>query len=301
MPDNQNFINNLPAISTGVGAVGSIIAPIAQWAQNKQNRKYQLRDRDYNNWYNSPEQQMERLKAGGLNPNLVYGSGNAITPAVNSGSNERPAPQTDTTDIQRALYQWQDYAIKELKANQLEKLAKLATENTLLAREKTEAAARGNRMGESLFDSQLDMYNERLRNQRLQNTGQAYENQLKLQEWQIKDIMRQPNLDKTLAEIESIKARTLVYPHQIDLMHEQMNNLRSTQEYRNLQTDQLNMVKDDLHQLIIYDQKLKQGAITQQQAETERLRIETNWKSAGLSPTFISDIIGTVVGGSMRK
>lgn len=30
---------------------------------------------DYQNAYNTPQQQMERLKAGGLNPNLIYGQG----------------------------------------------------------------------------------------------------------------------------------------------------------------------------------------------------------------------------------
>lgn len=36
------------------------------------------------NQYNSPQAQMERLKAAGLNPNLVYGSGSAVA-TTNSG------------------------------------------------------------------------------------------------------------------------------------------------------------------------------------------------------------------------
>ena len=48
------------------------------------------------NDYNSPLKQMERLKAGGLNPNLVYGNGatttaNNITPIA---SKPLPAPNT---------------------------------------------------------------------------------------------------------------------------------------------------------------------------------------------------------------
>lgn len=295
------FLAALPAISAGIGAASSILSPILQGAQNRQNRKYQLRDRDYNNWYNSPEQQMARLKDAGLNPNLVYGGANAIMPAVQSGSNERPAPQADGSKIQQALYQWQDYAIKELKANQLEKLIKLAQENTLLAREKTESQAIKNQMANSLFDTNVSMREEQLRNQRLRNTGQAYQNQLSLQEWEIKDLMKTPNLNKTLEEIENLKARKLVYPHQIDLMHEQMNNLRSSADFRNLQADQLNMVKDDLHQLLIYDQKVKQGQISLQESQEHRNRIENQWRAAGLSSSFISDFINTVVGGSMRK
>lgn len=38
-------------------------------------RADKLKDWNMQNEYNSPEKQMERLKAGGLNPNLVYGNG----------------------------------------------------------------------------------------------------------------------------------------------------------------------------------------------------------------------------------
>jgi len=36
-----------------------------------------VRERDYQNWYNSPEQQMNRFKGAGLNPHLIYGQGSA--------------------------------------------------------------------------------------------------------------------------------------------------------------------------------------------------------------------------------
>ena len=54
------------ALNVGSGAVG-------QARQNKQARKLL----DYQNWYNSPAQQMYRFKQAGLNPNLIYGQGNA--------------------------------------------------------------------------------------------------------------------------------------------------------------------------------------------------------------------------------
>ena len=42
-------------------------------------RKDAISDRDYNNKYNSPQQQMIRLKDAGLNPHLVYGNGAQTT------------------------------------------------------------------------------------------------------------------------------------------------------------------------------------------------------------------------------
>ena len=38
-------------------------------------RKWAIEDRDFENAYNHPKQQMQRLKEAGLNPNLVYGNG----------------------------------------------------------------------------------------------------------------------------------------------------------------------------------------------------------------------------------
>lgn len=290
----------LPAISTGVGAASSILSPVMQGLTNARNRKFAIEQRDYQNWYNSPEQQMSRLKSAGLNPNLVYGSGNAVVNSA-SASSQAQAPRAEGQDIQRALYQWQDYAIKELKTNQLEKLIELAKENTLLAREKTESQAIKNNLANSLFDTSIDMQKERLRSQKLANTGMAYTNQLKLQEWEIKDLMKQPTLDKLLTEIEYTKARKEVIPHQIDLIHEQMNNLKSSADYRNLQRDQLNMIKDDLHQALLINNNFVNGQIDRNRAEKELTEIKAKWNAAGLSQTFISDLIGTVTGGLLRK
>lgn len=38
------------------------------------NRNDAIKDRDYENWYNTPMEQMKRLEAAGLNPALIYGS-----------------------------------------------------------------------------------------------------------------------------------------------------------------------------------------------------------------------------------
>lgn len=67
------------AIGAGVGG----LAGYSTDAQNRANRKavdranaYDLYTWDLANQYNDPKAQMARLRAAGLNPNLVYGSGN---------------------------------------------------------------------------------------------------------------------------------------------------------------------------------------------------------------------------------
>lgn len=94
----------LPLIGAGIAAVGQILGNIFNASsQNKSNeanfdfqremyarqRADSLADWQRTNEYNSPEAQMRRLKQAGLNPNLVYGDGNAI---VKTGQPEGATP-----------------------------------------------------------------------------------------------------------------------------------------------------------------------------------------------------------------
>lgn len=97
----------LEPVSAVISTLGNI------WSQqetNRANAEMQQRQNEWNasmweknNEYNSPVEQMRRLRAAGLNPDLMYGqqaggaSGNSVQPA--SGANPIPkvAPQTDPT------------------------------------------------------------------------------------------------------------------------------------------------------------------------------------------------------------
>lgn len=114
-------------LDTGINAISTI-------GQNAANRKFTqkmyneqradaLADWNRNNAYNSPTEQMARLRAGGLNPNLVYGTG--IQAAGNSSSQPRgsdfhtsnfQAPKSDLTD---AITSYQDVKNKEATLDNL--------------------------------------------------------------------------------------------------------------------------------------------------------------------------------------
>lgn len=70
-------------VGAAIGAGAGGYLNYVQNAQNEANKKavdranaYDMYTWDLANKYNDPKAQMERLKAAGLNPNLVYGSGN---------------------------------------------------------------------------------------------------------------------------------------------------------------------------------------------------------------------------------
>ena len=119
MPPKEN------GISTILPVIGATIGAVAQGFQNRANRKFQTRVNQQNmqygtdmynkqrqdaltdltnaNAYNSPEQQMNRLRQAGLNPNLVYGKGADNTSAMvrsaqaQQGNAQAPSIQTTGT------------------------------------------------------------------------------------------------------------------------------------------------------------------------------------------------------------
>ncbi|AXH76883.1 MAG: DNA pilot protein [Microviridae sp.] len=98
-----------PLIDAGAELLSSGINAVIQSGENAKNRRFanwqydkQRQDAlaDYNmqNEYNSPAAQMARLKAAGLNPNLVYGNG-ATTQSATVRSSSAPSPSTSAPKI----------------------------------------------------------------------------------------------------------------------------------------------------------------------------------------------------------
>lgn len=67
---------------------------------NEQNHDWALQAENRERAYNSPEQQMLRLKKAGLNPNLIYGSG-ASTGNLNARTATAEAPQMSLSFLDR--------------------------------------------------------------------------------------------------------------------------------------------------------------------------------------------------------
>lgn len=85
-------------LDAGTSLLGSIFGASSQASANRANMRLAKYQNEWNleqwnreNEYNSPIRQMERLKAAGLNPNLVYGSG-ASAGSASSITSATPAP-----------------------------------------------------------------------------------------------------------------------------------------------------------------------------------------------------------------
>lgn len=95
-----------------------------QRSMYNQQRSDAIADRDYANRYNSPGESMARLKAAGLNPNLIYGqaAGSNISAPVRSASAEKPniqAPQINSQGVINALMAFYDVQNTQAKTDNL--------------------------------------------------------------------------------------------------------------------------------------------------------------------------------------
>lgn len=110
--------------SAALPAVGNLASAISQGVMNRKSRKWNEKMWHMQNAYNLPEAQMERFKAAGLNPNLIYGQGNA----GNAGS--APAWNPDSMDFSQIGGAAGKYLSAKLQQGQLERQR---TENAILA------------------------------------------------------------------------------------------------------------------------------------------------------------------------
>lgn len=121
--------------AAGIPIAGGILNGISQGFTNRANRKWQhkmyniqradaLKDWNMQNEYNSPAAQMARLKAAGLNPNLVYGNGASTVASQsprssNFGSSGAQAPRLDISGMYPMLmFQLRE----EMQSQQIENL-----------------------------------------------------------------------------------------------------------------------------------------------------------------------------------
>lgn len=126
----------LKTLGSAAGILGNLASIPSQIIQNKQQAKLQQKSFEQNrqmwelsNQYNSPEMQMQRLKAAGLNPNLVYGNGSVVG-NTSTQTPKHQAPQIGRIPLETIspldqLGKFLDLRTKSAQANLAESAAKV--------------------------------------------------------------------------------------------------------------------------------------------------------------------------------
>lgn len=158
-------------LGAGLGIIGNVAASLI--GQNHDRKMWDLMNK-----YNSPEAQMNRLEKAGLNPNLVYGSGNV----VGNSQSQRPitvVPKIETPDFVQMMA---NYQLPMLRAAQeskaLAESKKSTSELDLIAeRIKTE------------IERQLNLnVSSQLGSQQFSQKGSLFPYQLSIKEQEAKNL-----------------------------------------------------------------------------------------------------------------
>lgn len=130
------------ALTSTIDNASSIIATqninkkTREWNEKQydKQRQHSLMDWEMQNAYNSPEQQMARLKAAGLNPNLVYGNGAEAmsNQAPRSTDTQSWRPEIPRINTSAGLMAGFDMQQKQAQTDNIKELTKVAQQEQML-------------------------------------------------------------------------------------------------------------------------------------------------------------------------
>jgi len=267
----------IPAIVGGALNMGSSYMQYKQqqkqneldWSRQQEMYNRQRKDAQEDwmrqNEYNSPEQQMNRLRQAGLNPNLVYGKGADNTAmAVRSSSNtpqSQIAPKMDLSGISGAFGQYFNLKQQIATTDNLYQARQNMIKDGLLTDAKT-----ANTIGDTAktkFDLQQaqELKDTVIKQAKLNalateaNTANTQANtqktttetQISLDRNEREKLTTTTNVAKTLQDIYTSKLQNTMIPKQKEYLQEQINNLTQVRKNAELE-NQLKQFDLDLRQ-----------------------------------------------------
>jgi hypothetical protein len=218
-----------PLIMAGSTLLGQGINAASQSGMNKKTRQWNermygmqrqhaLQDWQMQNAYNSPEQQMARLKAAGLNPHLIYGGGpgNVSQPvrSTDTKSWNPSAPQFDLGSAAKsALFTGVDLELKNAQKDRIQELTQVARQQALQQASQTaknvQETARSKfelDKAKSTLGYTLDVARLGVKKMEADIQSTLTNTQRTTQQIVTEALMQQPNLKLALAEIDQRRA-----------------------------------------------------------------------------------------------
>lgn len=168
-------------VSTLIGAGSSLVGSAQQAATNRE--MY-----DYNNWYNSPAEQIKRLRAAGINPAKALSSSLEVSP----GNSSSPP---DSPDYAASLQAGAQFGLLNAQAELAKAQARNVNQDTKKKEAETEQILTDNQFREAMNQGQLDLLTK--------------ENQAKLKDMDLTDAQIQlvhGEYEKLAHELDEIDA-----------------------------------------------------------------------------------------------
>lgn len=255
------------AANLGINAIGSVVSGLIDNAFYRRNLRLQTDAQkeliDYQNEYNSPSAQMQRLLSAGLNPHLVYGSS---APAGQSGNAAAPAGHApdsyNSADVARAMLQMREMQQVESSINLQNASAEKARAE---ARYTNGMADRYN----ELIDVQINEANERIR--KIGSEFRLNESSIQLQTAQrllynAEEAYRRSEIDLQTFRKQQIIAQTALFSAQKDLTR--------TNDYYAEVSGQMDILELEYRKLFYGEDGGKSLAANERQALENKFRLD---------------------------
>jgi len=290
-------ISATAAIIAGAGTAGQGINAFAQGKMNRKTRQWNekmyarqredaLADWARTNEYNTPLQQMARLKQAGLNPNLVYDKGADNTSAMVRGTEAKSwDPKAPAFDLGQIANQYlgsqqrtqsMELTQEEIEGKRLDNIYK-DLNNTMMAEKLS--------FNKETIALKLDQLREDILSKR---AGTAYTYGENERKWQVHDIMKKPNYEAKLAEIARINSQNLTDQYSRNMMMVQSDKLKAETNLLKLTTPQ----QVELNKLL-QDEKNLNNILIGEKTTTEEF--ERRLKAAYFTSDQISKILDLVI------
>lgn len=223
------------AAAAAISGISSIGSSLVTNAGTRRAAKFaaraNLKQWHRQNEYNHPIAQMERLKAAGLNPNLIYGS----SPGSATG-NASDIPRVNAPDYKfdnplSELQQFADYGLKQVQSDNVQAQTNVATQEALLKSAQTaETLSKGAsakvraEIDRELKQTTMDAQKEQLRNLEREGLGRDLDNSFKDQTIRdrvktvmyeaaaAKETLKGKQLDNRMKQLDIELRRMGIYP-----------------------------------------------------------------------------------------
>lgn len=222
----------------GIIAQGKLNKRTREWNEKmlQQQRDWSLADWQMQNEYNNPSSQMARLRAAGLNPNLVYGKGadNIASPVSRTSTPSWNPKSPDFAPLANSLFTGYDLKLKEAQYDNLKSQNTVLLQDKLLKEAQTISTLSGaaktdqdRKFAESLFPGTAE-------GQRLLNEKTLAETSVILNADERAAAMSQSSLLKAAEEVLSIRAQRANTELEKERIYTQIEGLKKDNRIKEL-------------------------------------------------------------------
>jgi ribosomal protein L25 (general stress protein Ctc) len=287
---------NLLGQGLNYAATANINESTQKWNEKMygQQRMDAMADWMRQNEYNSPAEQMRRLREAGLNPHLVYGGGaNSVSQPIRSTDAKSWNPQVPQVDLasvaNTALFKQYDLRMRDAQIDQTSENVKLTKDKQLETQAKVAgilaSSARTKQQiaqSEQLFGITLEQAKENVRSTRATIDSTITKNE------QLK-VLFEPSLQK--AVIDVLQSRKNLAKTDVEI--QSLN-----QAIKNAQQDE--QLKRDDHMLKTYEINLNKNGVQKndniilRKAAEHVGRLNRAWKSRNIDSNMYQDENGNI-------